>query len=148
MLPLFLDIPAIVAQASELQYPLAKRAIVSSPYGPRTHPIDGGRRFHRGTDFAAPQGSTILAAHDGIVKIAQSYGTFGNTVIVESEDFQTLYAHAHRILVVKGQEVRAGDAIAEVGSTGFSTGPHLHIEVRRRMGDAWTLVNPCTLIKC
>jgi murein DD-endopeptidase MepM/ murein hydrolase activator NlpD len=151
MFPL-LNVPEIIAQAQivteSLSYPLAKRAIVSSPYGYRTHPIDGGRKFHRGTDFAAPTGSAIVAAHGGTVKVARGYGTFGNTVIVESEDYQTLYAHASRLLVSQGQEVNAGDAIALVGSTGNSTGPHLHFEVRQRLGDAWTIVNPCALINC
>jgi murein DD-endopeptidase MepM/ murein hydrolase activator NlpD len=150
MLPLFLDAPAIVAQASasELQYPLAKRAIISSPYGPRRHPIDGGRKFHRGTDFAAPQGSSIIAAHGGIVKIARYYGGYGLAVVVESEDYQTLYGHASRLLVSEGQSVLPGQAIAEVGSTGNSTGFHLHFEVKKRLGDAWTLINPCTEIRC
>ncbi len=98
----------------------------------RSHPILGGQRFHAGVDLAAPQGSAVLATSPGVVSRAAWQGGYGLTIAVEhSGGIQTRYAHLSRIAVVPGQSVRAGDVIGYVGSTGRSTGPHLHYEVRR-----------------
>lgn len=104
---------------------------LSSNFGWRTHPILGTRRFHAGIDFAASYGSTIRAARQGEVIFAGWYGGYGKAVIIDhGRGITTLYAHSSEIYVQEGQQVQAGQAIAAVGSTGFSTGPHLHFEVR------------------
>lgn len=111
-------------------FPAAGR--ISSGFGYRLHPILGYRRFHAGVDFAGPVGTPIRAADDGIVLFSGWYGGYGNTVIIDhGNDIVTLYAHASRLYVNEGQRVRRGEAIAAIGSTGLSTGPHLHFEVRR-----------------
>jgi hypothetical protein len=104
---------------------------VSSHFGYRIHPILGGRQFHAGIDIGLPTGTPIRAGHDGIVTFAgYNTGGFGNLVIIDSGDgLVTKYAHCDTLLVTTGQEVSAGDVIATVGSTGQSTGPHLHMEV-------------------
>jgi murein DD-endopeptidase MepM/ murein hydrolase activator NlpD len=112
-----------------LIYPMV--APISSDFGWRTHPILGTQRFHSGIDFAADYGTPIYATHAGTVIYADWYGGYGNTVILDRGDgLTTLYAHAEDLLVREGDTVQAGQAIATVGSTGFSTGPHLHFEVR------------------
>ncbi|MDJ1185102.1 murein hydrolase activator EnvC family protein [Roseofilum casamattae] len=105
---------------------------LSSSFGWRTHPVFGYERFHGGMDFAADYGAPIYAAHDGVVIFAGWYGGYGNTVILDrGNGITTLYGHASRLDVEEGQLVKQGDAIAETGSTGLSTGPHLHFEVRQ-----------------
>ncbi len=107
-------------------------ARISSGFGNRVHPILGYSRFHGGVDFAAPQGTAIYAADSGQVIFSGWYGGYGQTVIVDhGGGITTLYAHASRLLVREGQAVQQGQSIATVGSTGLSTGPHLHFEVRR-----------------
>ncbi|TVP65517.1 MAG: peptidase M23 [Nodularia sp. (in: Bacteria)] len=114
-------------------------ARTSSAFGWRTHPILGYRRFHSGLDFAASHGSRIRAADSGNVIFAGWYGGYGRTVIIDhGKNMTTLYAHASELFVAEGQSVERGQAIASVGSTGLSTGPHLHFEVRRN----GTPVNP------
>ncbi len=102
-----------------------------SPFGPRVHPIFNVVRMHTGIDMGAPTGAPIYAAADGVVVIAGEQGGYGNTVVIDHGDgIATLYAHQSAIGVVVGDLVEAGDVIGFVGSTGFSTGPHLHFEVR------------------
>lgn len=108
-------------------------ARLSSGYGSRIHPITGKRKTHTGVDFAAPQGTDIHAAQDGVVIVAEWWSGYGNTVIIDHGDnVWTLYGHIRNggIKVEKGQTVKKGEKIAEVGSTGNSTGPHCHFEVR------------------
>lgn len=98
---------------------------ISSPYGAR----DGS--FHHGIDIAADQGSSIRACGPGRVVWAGPMGTYGLTVMVDHGDgLVTLYAHTSKIIALRGQRVEAGEIVAQVGSTGRSTGPHLHVEVR------------------
>jgi len=105
---------------------------ISSGFGNRVHPILGYSRFHAGIDFSASQGTPIYAADSGRVIFSGWYGGYGQTVIVDHGDgLSTLYAHASRLMVNEGQTVQQGQAIATVGSTGLSTGPHLHFEVRQ-----------------
>ncbi len=105
---------------------------LTSGFGYRVHPILGYRRFHAGIDFGAPTGTPIRAADSGTIIYAGWYGGYGNTVIVDhGGSISTLYAHASALYVSEGQSVQRGQVIAAVGSTGFSTGPHLHFEVRR-----------------
>jgi len=103
---------------------------VGSGFGMRTDPFTGQLAMHAGVDFPAPVGTPIFAAAGGVVTNAQYHAVFGNMVEVDhGSDLSTLYAHASRILVKPGDIVRKGQKIAEVGSTGRSTGPHLHFEV-------------------
>ena len=107
---------------------------VSSYYGYRVHPINGVKNYHTGIDIAMPSGTEILAGHDGIVTLAGEAGGYGLCVAIDGVAYKahtltTKYGHCSQILVSVGQEVKAGDVIARVGSTGNSTGPHLHLEV-------------------
>ncbi|MGB5973765.1 MAG: peptidoglycan DD-metalloendopeptidase family protein [Nodosilinea sp.] len=107
-------------------------ANISSGFGNRVHPILGYSRFHSGVDFSASYGSTIRAADSGRVIFSGWYGGYGQAVIIDhGGGLSTLYAHASRVFVSEGQTVTQGQAIAAVGSTGLSTGPHLHFEVRQ-----------------
>ncbi len=116
------------AEPTELRMPIQGR--LSSRFGIRRDPIHGHHRFHRGMDIAAPRGTPIGAAGEGTVVFAGHRKGYGNTVIVEHPDGrQTRYAHADRLYVKRGDTVNAGEVIAAVGSTGRSTGPHLHFEV-------------------
>ena len=107
---------------------------VTSYYGYRIHPISGGKDYHKAVDIGMPLGTEILAGHDGTVTQAGESGSYGLVVVIEGtmKDGRTLttkYAHCSQLLVTPGQSVKQGDVIAKVGSTGNSTGPHLHLEV-------------------
>ena len=107
-------------------------ARLSSPFGMRKHPIDGYNKMHRGTDFAAPTGTPIMASGDGVVKKAGWCGGGGNCVkIRHNSSYQTVYAHMSKFArgIKVGVRVKQGQTIGYVGSTGKSTGPHLHYEV-------------------
>ncbi|MBN3877717.1 MULTISPECIES: murein hydrolase activator EnvC family protein [unclassified Nostoc] len=120
----------IIRGTGVMAYP--SDASTSSPFGWRVHPILGYRRFHAGLDFAASYGSKIRAADSGRVIFAGWYGGYGRAVIIDhGNGITTLYGHTSELYVSEGQAVERGQAIAAVGSTGFSTGPHLHFEVRR-----------------
>jgi murein DD-endopeptidase MepM/ murein hydrolase activator NlpD len=107
-------------------------AEITSNFGWRRHPILGSLRFHSGIDFGASYGSTVRAAEGGRVIFAGWYGGYGHAVIINhGNSITTLYGHTSKVYVKEGQTVQAGDAIAAVGSTGLSTGPHLHFEVRK-----------------
>lgn len=103
----------------------------SSEFGVRVHPIDGDLRFHAGTDIAAATGTPIYAAYDGIV-IKSEYDQWnGNHIKIQHDNsIMTVYCHCDELNVKKGDVVRAGEVIGKVGSTGSSTGPHLHFELR------------------
>ncbi|MBX7541661.1 M23 family metallopeptidase [Qipengyuania sphaerica] len=106
-------------------------ARMSSDYGDRTHPVLKRRMGHKGVDLAAPTGTPIYATADGFVSKAERYSSYGNYVAIEhGARIQTRYAHMSRIAVADGSWVKKGDIIGYVGSTGRSTGPHLHYEVR------------------
>ena len=107
-------------------------ARLSSPFGMRKHPIDGYNKMHRGTDFAAPLGTPIMASGDGVVKKAGWCGGGGNCVkIKHNSTYETVYAHMSKFArgIKSGVRVKQGQTIGYVGSTGKSTGPHLHYEV-------------------
>ena len=104
---------------------------ISSPFGPRVQPIIGASTFHPGVDIAVSQGTPIKAAGDGVVKMAGTNGGYGNfTLIDHGGGLATGYGHQSRIAVSVGQHVSTGEVIGYVGTTGTSTGPHLHWEVR------------------
>ena len=103
----------------------------SSGFGYRIHPISHVKKMHTGQDIAASSGTTIHAAGPGVVISTGWRGGYGNTVIIDhGGGISTLYGHCSKIYAHSGQKVKAGESIAAVGSTGFSTGPHLHFEVR------------------
>ena len=107
-------------------------ARLSSSFGMRKHPIDGFNKMHRGTDFAAPMGTPIMASGKGIIKKAGWCGGGGNCVVIKhNSTYQTVYAHMSKFAkgIRKGTRVKQGQTIGYVGSTGKSTGPHLHYEV-------------------
>lgn len=110
--------------------PLEGAALTSS-FGMRTHPVLGGRRQHTGIDLAAPSGTPVYATADGVVSRADWYSSYGLYISLEhGASMQTRYAHLSRLAVASGDSVKKGDLIGYVGSTGRSTGPHLHYEVR------------------
>ena len=103
----------------------------SSSYGWRIDPFNGSKAFHEGLDFPANTGTPIHAAADGIVSMSEHSAAYGNIVKVEhGSGLETRYAHASKLLVKVGERVSKGQAVALVGSTGRSTGPHLHYEIR------------------
>lgn len=105
---------------------------ITSPFGWRVHPIFGTQRLHTGIDIGADYGDSIRAADGGIVIHSDWMGGYGNTVIIDhGNGISTLYAHNSQLLVSEGQTVAKGQAVARCGSTGYSTGPHLHFEVRQ-----------------
>lgn len=106
-------------------------AKLTSDYGMRTHPVLRRRMGHKGVDLAAPTGTPIYATADGLVSKAERFSSYGKFVSIEhGARIQTRYAHMSRIAVSDGARVKKGDLIGYVGSTGRSTGPHLHYEVR------------------
>ena len=104
---------------------------MSSGYGYRRDPVYGSTKFHAGLDFAAKTGTNVFATGDGVVEVADRKSGYGNVIdISHGYNYLTRYAHLSEILVKPGQQVKRGDLIGRVGSTGKSTGPHLHYEVR------------------
>lgn len=104
---------------------------ITSPFGYRRNPFGGGMEFHQGLDIAAPMGTTITAAASGTVISAGWYGGYGNYILIDhGGGMATGYGHCSQIFVSAGQQVQKGQAIGAVGSTGASTGPHVHFEVR------------------
>ncbi|MER7053640.1 M23 family metallopeptidase [Streptomyces sp. NPDC000351] len=107
---------------------------ISSPYGSREHPLTGVTKLHTGVDFAAPQGAQVVAARQGRVVFAAPTAAYGNRVVIdhgaiEGKGLQTTYSHLSSLEAAVGQTVEAGTPVGRVGSTGLSTGPHLHFEV-------------------
>ena len=104
---------------------------ITSKYGSRNHPILGVRKHHEGLDISAKRGTPVYASAKGTVSFARRNGGYGNMIRINHKyGFQTVYGHLHKILVRNGQTVKRGEKIGEVGSTGLSTAPHLHYEVR------------------
>lgn len=106
-------------------------ATLTSDYGMRTHPVLGGRRNHKGVDLAQPTGTPVYATADGVVSKAEPFSSYGNYIQIEhGGELQTRFAHLSGFAVTAGQQVHKGQLIGYVGTTGRSTGPHLHYEVR------------------
>lgn len=119
-----------VSRGGRINYGVVSGTRISSYYGYRIHPITGKRRFHDGIDIAAPHGNTVYAYTDGVVVEAGWNGGYGYCILIDHGDgLKTRYAHLSRIFVRVGQRVRVEERIGAVGSTGNSTGPHLHFEV-------------------
>ena len=114
-----------------MAWPVPGYTRITSQFGMRTHPITGIYKLHTGVDIGAPRGAQFIAANDGIVTYAGYNSAYGNMVIIDhGGGITTLYAHGERILVNVGDVLYQGNPVLEVGSTGYSTGPHAHFEVR------------------
>ena len=127
-----------------LLFPLIGPAAISSGFGFRLHPVLGSWLMHAGKDFAAPEGTPVVAALGGRVVSSGMAGGYGLTVEVEHDNprRRTLYAHLSELFVKPGDRVRQGEVIGRVGSTGMSTGPHLHFELRLPQDGGWVAVDP------
>jgi len=122
---------AVEYAGGEMLWPLPGNFKITSPYGKRNDPITGVWSNHGGVDLRGPYGASIVSANDGVVIFAGWHYSYGNYVIVDhGGGISTLYAHASKLLVSAGQTVSRGQKIAQCGSTGYSTGNHLHFEVR------------------
>ena len=116
-------------------WPCPSCTYITSGYGNRIHPIFGTERWHSGIDIGAAAGATVIAADSGTVSVATYSSSYGNYVMIyHSNGTYTLYAHMSSLAVTAGQSVTKGDTIGYVGSTGWSTGPHLHFEIRSSGG--------------
>ena len=131
------DTGNLVMTSINFTWPVPGHSRISSPYGYRIHPVYGYRKLHKGIDIPAPAGKPIVASAAGVVSAVKSTSSgYGNHVIINhgkatnGNSYQTLYAHMTRYIVKKGQSVKKGQVIGYVGSTGTSTGNHLHFEVR------------------
>ncbi len=118
-------------RGGQMQWPIYGHYKITSNYGMRVHPITGVYKLHTGVDISATMGTDFTAIADGIVVKAELNRAYGNMVVIDhGGGVQTLYAHGSQIVATVGQEVKAGDIVLKVGSTGYSTGPHAHFEVR------------------
>ncbi|WP_373540808.1 peptidoglycan DD-metalloendopeptidase family protein [Chamaesiphon sp.] len=127
----------------ELIYPLTSPAPTTSSFGWRTHPITGSRRFHAGVDIGAPSGAPVVAAASGTIVSSGWLGGYGKTIVIQHNGVQqTLYGHLSEIFVQSGQQIEQGTVIGRVGSTGNSTGPHLHFETKVSTPDGWIAIDP------
>lgn len=126
-----------------LIFPLSIPAPITSLFGWRIHPLAGVPRFHSGTDIGAPLGTPVLAAYAGQVALADFLGGYGLTVALDHNQGkqQTLYAHLSEVFVQAGELVKQGTVIGRVGSTGSSTGPHLHFEYRELTSEGWVALD-------
>ncbi|MGD1851074.1 MAG: M23 family metallopeptidase [Cyanophyceae cyanobacterium] len=130
-------------------FPLSVPSAISSTFGWRTHPVLGYRRFHAGTDLAAAMGTPVTAVLSGKVTWSNFLGGYGLAVALEHKDGtqKTLYGHLSEVFVKPGDSVKQGDVIGRVGSTGLSTGPHLHLEVREFRNGGWVALDPGQFLK-
>ena len=112
-------------------WPVPGYSRISSPYGYRLHPVLNIQKMHTGIDIPAPNGTPAVAIDNGTIIYAGVQGTYGNTVMIQHDDGKvSLYAHNSKLLVSVGQRVQKGQVVSKIGSTGRSTGPHLHFEIR------------------
>lgn len=127
--------PAVVMQlkaVEELAWPLSGAMKITSPYGDRIHPIIGEEAFHRGVDLRAHYGSALLAPADGVVLFTGRETTYGNMIVIlHGGGIATVYGHLWKFAVQPYERVHEGQLLGYTGNTGFSTGPHLHFEVRQ-----------------
>lgn len=126
------ELAKLAQQQGQFLWPLKDDYPITSKFGYRIHPISKTRKLHAGMDIGAPKGTDVIAAGSGVVITAKYWGGYGNAVMIDHlNGFWTLYAHLSKITVKEDQQVEIGQKIGEVGSTGQSTGPHLHFEVRK-----------------
>jgi len=127
-----IPVQKISVKGGDIIYPFDGNYQVTSPFGERTDPVSGTSEYHTGVDFGVPLGTEIKAAADGVVVQAGTNGGYGNSVTIDhGGGMETLYGHLSKVLVSVGQKVKQGDIIGLSGSTGKSTGPHLHFEIRK-----------------
>ena len=140
-----LDQKTLQSRMGELfMVPITAKFRWTSPYGWRADPFTGVRSFHTGTDMACPEGTPILAAMSGKIADVGYNRTYGNYIIINhGNGYQTLYAHMSKTIATKGQYVTQGSKIGLVGSTGYSTGPHLHFMVYKN----GNRIDPMTVLK-
>ncbi len=127
-------------------YPLPYRVSVTSGYGWRSNPVTGQWAFHSGIDLGASMGTPVLAVKTGKVEFAGWEGGYGNFIEIIHNSFGTRYAHLSEIYVIAGQRVVRGQQIGRVGSTGRSTGPHLHFEVIMPSAQGWSTLDPASYL--
>ncbi|MFN5855355.1 MAG: peptidoglycan DD-metalloendopeptidase family protein [Pseudanabaenaceae cyanobacterium] len=127
-------------------YPLPYPVPVTSNYGWRMNPVSGQWAFHSGIDLGAPMGTPVLAAKSGVVEFASWGGGYGNLIEMSHGSTGTRYAHLSSIYVTPGQRVAQGQQIGTVGSTGNSTGPHLHFEYLVPSSDGWSALDPANYL--
>lgn len=134
---------------TRLMFPLSTPAMITSMFGWRIHPISGDHRFHYGTDLGAPMGTPVVAAYSGRVETAAFLRGYGLTVVLRHDNgtAQTLYAHLSEIFVQAGEELKQGEVLGRVGSTGNSTGPHLHFEYRKLTPEGWIAIDPGSMLQ-
>jgi murein DD-endopeptidase MepM/ murein hydrolase activator NlpD len=126
----------------QMFYPLASPTAISSGFGWRVHPITGRSTFHQGVDLGAAEGTPVFAAYSGNVEVADWMGGLGKAVVIShGYSSETRYGHLSQILVQQGQYVKQGAVIGLVGSTGMSTGAHLHFELWQRISGDWTAID-------
>ncbi|MGB3311019.1 MAG: M23 family metallopeptidase [Nodosilinea sp.] len=133
----------------EYVFPLSVPVSISSLFGWRMHPIHQSWRFHSGTDLAAPLGTPVLATQAGRVSVSDFLGGYGLTVILRHGDgsLESRYAHLSQLAVQAGEWVEQGEVIGLVGSTGTSTGAHLHFEMRQLTAEGWAAVDPAEILE-
>ncbi len=138
--------PDVRQENTDLLFPLPMAVPLTSAFGWRIHPVLGTGRMHSGTDLGAPTGTPVLAAYAGEVSIADWSGGYGLMVILRHLEGtqESRYAHLSEVLVKAGQSVQKGEVIGRVGSTGLSTGPHLHFEWRHLTNNGWVAVDAGT----
>ncbi|MEO0490341.1 MAG: M23 family metallopeptidase, partial [Cyanobacteria bacterium J06659_2] len=144
----FLSLRVLRRSVEEFIFPLSIPATITSLFGWRNHPIFQERRFHDGVDLAAPEGTPVLASKNGEVIAAEYLGGYGLTVMLRHENGtqETRYPHLSQILVRPGEQIKQGEVVGLVGSTGNSTGPHLHFELRELTDQGWVLIDPNDLM--
>ncbi|WRH69149.1 MAG: M23 family metallopeptidase [Planktothrix sp. GU0601_MAG3] len=125
-------------------FPLTIPSPITSLFGWRQHPVLGYGRFHTGIDLGADEGTPVVASYSGQVSVADWLGGYGMAVVLNhSEKSQeTLYGHLSELFVKPGELVKQGEVIGRVGSTGVSTGPHLHFELRKLTSQGWVAIDP------
>lgn len=136
--------PAMFSNGNlKLVFPLSIPAAITSAFGWRVHPVLGESRFHSGTDLGAPMGTPVVAAFSGNVVVADFMGGYGLAVVLQHKNGteQTLYGHLSEVFVKPGETIKQGDVVGRVGSTGLSTGPHLHFEFRELTPQGWVVVD-------
>ena len=138
--------PDVRQENTDLLFPLPMAVPLTSAFGWRIHPVLGTGRMHSGTDLGAPTGTPVLAAYAGEVSMADWSGGYGLMVILRHLEGtqESRYAHLSEVLVKAGQSVQKGEVIGRVGSTGLSTGPHLHFEWRHLTNNGWVAVDAGT----
>lgn len=135
-------IEAILGSTSDVQPVTPVAGEVTSRFGWRIHPIHHTQNFHTGIDIAAPAGTPIYSSDAGIVEIANHGGAIGLQVVLNHDSHKTIYGHMSQLAVSPGQSVQRGHLIGYVGSTGDSTGPHLHFTVYERQHHDWHRIDP------